>query len=209
MNAIDKKIKLRIIFQAFIIGFVLFYLNYLQLPSKFSNKSTKLLIMLILACMGLLYIMVRVCFKNVKKWEMVLYYVLNVLFVFTIVYCMVKLGEIAVDVARDTIPYEPNTPEYDNAYEDSEAIGLTNGFTFVLFGIPTCITTFIFMIIGIVLTCVQKEETIQTIKFQRTEPLEDKSINGTPNYCMNCGKKIDYRYAKFCTYCGKEIKYRK
>ena len=209
MSGIDKKVKLRIIFQAFILGFLLIYLNCLQLPADFSSESTRLLMLLILSCVGLLYIMVRVCFKNVKKWEMVLYYVLNVLFVFTIVYCTVTLGEIAVDVARDTIPFEANTPEYENAYEDAEAMGLTNGFTFVLFGIPTCITTFIFMIIGIVLTCVQKEETIQTINFQRTELLEDKSIKAASNYCMSCGKKNDYRYARFCTYCGKEIEYRK
>ena len=40
-------------------------------------------------------------------------------------------------------------------------------------------------------------------KTNETHPITDNK------HCKNCGKEVDYRYARFCEHCGTEIEFRK
>lgn len=222
MNLIDEKRKLRTTFQALIIVAMVFYLINLQLPKSFNSKSISLLILTIISCVGLVAIAVRVNCKNVRRWEMILYYILNVVFVYIIVHNVLELAYIAEDIQIDSIPYADGTEEYYNAYDEADDIGLIAGFMFVLLGIPSIIMTIIFAIVGIIQTCIQKNEiasneTLFEVKSNQSlaKDVEIKQQNesNTPqyvqhekaNFCSHCGKPVDAD-AKFCKHCGKEIK---
>ncbi|MBQ7797878.1 MAG: zinc ribbon domain-containing protein [Clostridia bacterium] len=211
MNLIDEKRKLRTIFQAFIVIVMALYLLNLELPSNFNGKSIMLLVLTIISCVGLLWIIIRVNCKNVRRWEMVLYYALNIIFVILIVYCVLQLSYIAADVARDNIPYAEGTEEYYNAYDDAEGIDLSAAFAFILLGIPSIIMTIIFAIVGITLTCTQGNSTVQPIQANSTivEPQQNASVNTANttrlNYCKYCGKKVDDDTI-FCKHCGNKLR---
>lgn len=221
MNLIDGKRKLRITFQALTIVAIVFYLMHLQLPKSFNSKSISLLILIMVSCVGLVSIAVRINCQNVRRWEMVVYYLLNIVFVWIIVYSVMELCYIAEQVEIDNIPYTNGTDEYYNAYDNAEEIGWIASFMFVLWGIPSIIMTIIFAIIGIIQTCIQKpqaeseellsvEDNLNAISDLKQEP-RDKHNNTNLNkdikinYCSYCGQKVDID-ANFCKYCGKEIK---
>ncbi|MBQ7880768.1 MAG: zinc ribbon domain-containing protein [Clostridia bacterium] len=219
MNLIDNKRKLRTTFQTLIVVAMVFYLMNLELPKSFSGKSIALLALTIISCVGLVAIMDRVNCKNVRRWEMILYYVLNIVFVWIIVICVMDLADIACDVARDNIPYADGTEEYYNAYDEIDMMGLTTAFKFVLLGIPSIVMTIVFAIVGIIQTLIQKPENessealdIEHSQLISNDAKEEQSTNDTNlskdikvNYCSYCGNKVDID-AKFCKYCGREIK---
>lgn len=217
MNLVDNKRKLRTTFQVLIIVAMVFYLMHLRVPKSFNSQATYWLIFTIISCVGLIAIALRVNCKNVKRWEMVLYYLLNVVFVYIIVHGVMELCYITVDIKRANIPYDTGTEEYYNAYDNIEEIGLIAGFKFVLCGIPSIIMTVIFTIIGIIQTCIQSQNS-NTLKVEDNQVLtsdlnniehnkkDNKNIQTIKaNYCSYCGQKINSD-ANFCKYCGKEIK---
>lgn len=215
MNNIDKNKKLRKSFQTVLIVLMAFIIINLYLPSSFTGKSTLLLILTIIACVGLVAIAIRFNFNNVKRWEVILYYILNIVFTIIIMSCVIELSDIAVDVARDKIPYAKGTTEYYDACEDIDSDALSSMFAFVIFGILGIIASIIFAIIGTIKTFVQKGENLDkqivlnngtSIKNNDNEIDSNSSLNNIKsNYCSYCGKQVDID-AKFCKHCGKEIK---
>ena len=200
----DNNKTLRISFQAVIIGAILLNLLNLDLPSEsYSGRAILLIFGLIISCAILIYIMIRVCFKNVKKWEMILYNVLNLICVYLIIYCIRELAFEKVDWLRE---HAIN----DEAYDDAEGVGLSAMFAFVLLGMPTFIMTLVFTIIGIVMTCIKKEPvtkamTDETEIVQSTHTSQKINNNQIIRFCRNCGCQTDID-AKFCRYCGKPTK---
>lgn len=215
MNNIDANKKMRITFQAVTIVLMAFILINLQIPSSFTGKSIGLLVLNIISCVGLIAIAIRMNCNNVKRWEMILYYLLNIVFVFSIFISSIELSDIAEDVAISKISYAKGTEEYHNACEDIELDALSSMFAFVIFGVLGIITSIIFAIIGIIKTFVQKAESLnkqtvlnnssamQSVDNEISSNLSSKNVKS--NYCSNCGKQID-KDAKFCKHCGKEIK---
>ncbi len=205
MNTNDVNKKMRIGFQIAILVVTAFNFTGLALPSTYSNKSTLMLTGLIVSCVGLVYIMVRVCMGNVKRWEMILYNILNLVFVYIIINSIRELSYARARLDRS------NAID-DDAYDDAEGIGLSAAFMFVLFGIPCIVMTLIFTIIGLVRTCVNKETTTQVVASvpQATaRPINANTV--APNnagqlmYCRHCGQQIAVD-ANFCKYCGKQLK---
>ena len=171
-----------------------------KLPSSFSAKSTGLLILFIIACAGLIGIAARGNCHNVKKWEMILYYLLNIVFVILIMYCAFELNDMAADVAVDKIPYEKGTEEYNYAYDDIDYDGLSSSFAFVIFGMLGIVLATIFAIVGIIKTCASKVEIVEQnqVVLSGENVLEQSNVkitnnshdNMKANYCSNCGQKL-------------------
>ena len=134
MNTNDVNKKMRIGFQIAILVVTAFNFTGLSLPSDYTNKTSLMLAGLIVSCVGLVYIMVRVCMGNVKRWEMVLYNILNLIFVYVII---TSIKELAYARAR----LDRSNALNNEAYDDAEGIGLSASFMFVLFGIPCIIMT--------------------------------------------------------------------
>lgn len=205
MNTNDVNKKMRIGFQIAILVATAFNFTGLSLPSTYSNKSILMLTGLIVSCVGLVYIMIRVCMGNVKRWEMILYNILNFVFVYIII---TSVRELAYARAR----LDRSNSLTDEAYDDAEGIGLSAAFMFVLFGIPCIIMTLIFSIIGLVRTCVNKQTSAQVVASvpQATAgPINQNTAvqnnAGQLMYCRHCGQQISAE-AQFCRYCGKQVK---
>ena len=102
-----KKRILRIVFQSVITGtFVLFGLIYLSSispmpePYMFTNKFTSMLFALFISYVGLIYILVRFCTKNVKKWEIILYNILNLVFITVLLILFYRFIQIIPKINR-------------------------------------------------------------------------------------------------------------
>ena len=202
MNSNDNNKTLRISFQAVLIGVMVLNLLSLNVPDGYTARAVFLALVLAISCATLIYIMVRVCFKNVKRWEMVLYNVLNLICICLIVYCIRELAFETMYVQRE------NAIDYDE-YDDAEGIGLSAMFVFVLLGIPSVIVALVFTIIGIVMTCVKNAPAVATTsdnqEDKQTKSTQDTNNNETPRFCRNCGCPTS-EDARFCRYCGKDIK---
>lgn len=209
-----------IIFQAIILASVLFYgVNIcLPLPAPKASLITldfiKPLIVLIVAYAILIYIMVRLCFKNVKKWEIVIYSILNVFLVIMIYVMMLELTVALQEIFQNSNPYDKTTEwqKYIDFNEEYEYIALPAGFLLFIFGGPNTIVTIIFGIISMVFAFIKpKPKFIEAnsvvdndIK-EQIKDIENKIEKDAIRYCIYCGKKVE-KDAKFCKYCGKEIR---
>ena len=219
----EKNSKRRItiiIFQAIILASVLFYgINIcLPLPAPKAGGITldfiRPLIVLIVSYAILIYILVRLCFKNVKKWEIVLYSILNVFLVIMIYVMFFELTIALQDMFQNSNPYDRTTEwqKYVDFNEEYEYIALPAGFLLFIFGVPNAIVASIFGIISMVFAfikpkpkligvhAVEDNETKEQIKGG-----ENKNEKDAIRYCVYCGKKVE-KGAQFCKYCGKEIK---
>lgn len=210
MNLVDKKRKLRIIFHAFILVAAVFFLFHLEieLPKNIPLKTLGLIVAVVFSFLSLLFIMVRVCFPNVKRWEMVIYYSLDIIFVCLIVYGVTELCYITSDYLINSIPYVQGTDEYYVLYDEADGIAWTAGFMFVLFGIPSALMTIVFTIVGITLTCTQSSgstQIVQPIIVNQNQPINPPQSIVKINYCRYCGNRVD-KGAKFCRTCGKQLK---
>jgi len=214
MNLNDNNKALRITFQAIIISAMIFNFMGFIVPGGWNAKSIAMLIFTIVSCAGLIFIIVRVSKDNVKRWEMLLYNILNVIFMIIIINCIRELAFEAMD-------YNKSIATNDDAYDDAEGIGLSAMFRFILFGIPSIIITTIFSIIGIIMTFVKNGKEVIPNGIQQTEmhtnniksseiqinnvqPINTDS-NENLEYCRYCGKRIN-EDSKFCKYCGKQLK---
>ena len=217
----EKHRTLSIPFQAIVLSSVLLYsfviLSDVPMPkaSWINGDFIKSLTLLAISYVGLVYIMVRVCFKNVKKWEIVLYNVLNVVFVILIyVQIFELLGEIQ-DIFQDHNPYDSKT-QWDNFInydEEYEYIALPAAFALFIYGIPNAIMTLVFAILSIVfafkkktenqVVTTQKESTQSGVMLNMNKP--QATQNKEIRFCAHCGKETE-KNAKFCKYCGKQIK---
>lgn len=198
---VDNKIKQRMKFQFIIIGLILFFGFGLIMYNGFFDSKISLMIIKIIMLAGLVYITVRMTCHNVKKWEIVLYNVLNVILIATfMIICL----------------FEKSVPSGMEAYiEDDFPSGSE-----ILRCIGVIIATIVLSVLSIVKS-LQKGKVVTEPKAQpamHTQEVvnqEEVKINPTvrkqtsivneANYCSNCGKPID-KGAKFCKYCGKEIK---
>ena len=140
----EKNSKRRItiiIFQAIILATVLFYgINIcLPLPAPKAGWITldfiRPLIVLIVSYAILIYIMVRLCFKNVKKWEIVIYSILNVFLVIMIYVMFFELTIALQDMFKNSNPYDRTTEwqKYIDFNEEYEFIALPAGFLLFIF----------------------------------------------------------------------------
>ena len=219
----EKHKPLRITFQAIILisvllyGFIVFSDVPVPKSSWINGDFIKSLILLTVSYIGLIYIMVRVCFKNVKKWEIILYNVLNVVFVIVIYVQIFQLLIEIQDMFQNHNPYNSKTQwdNYINYDEEYEYIALPAGVGLFVYGIPNAIMSLVFGIISIVLfikkqadnTISNSQEPKQTnniLEINQSNSQKFK-INNNVMYCKYCGKQLDIE-GKFCKYCGKEIK---
>jgi len=195
MNSVDKKRKIRIVLLAFILSGALLNLCAVNFPSKIAGKDSLYLVMLIFAWVVLVGLFVRSCFKNVKKWEVLTYYIVAVVCVALMVYCNMRLGLVA-------------SGEYKLA-DDSEAVGLEVMFEFVLIGLGSVLTTLVLSVIGIIVLFVNtKEKNIKnsTNNVLKNEKMLQKAVKNENNlkFCRFCGKQI-LKDSKFCEYCGEDL----
>lgn len=205
----NNKSRKKITFQAIILAMALIYLIcLLDLPKQFNARASALMVMVIISFIGLIYILIRNCCNNVKKWEVILYYILNIIFMIVITYAVMELTCIKSEMLENNNPYNQDTQleQWYNFDEDAEYIGLGAMLGFFLLGIPFILATIIFSIIGIVKS---NKSQVETANIHITEGLEKEGKVLNKNiktiYCSYCGKMIDVD-ASFCKYCGKKIK---
>lgn len=208
MNFVENNKKLLKVSVGILIVCMFPILLNLYLPSSFTAKSITLLILNIFAFIGLVAIAIRVNSRNVRKWEMVLYYLLNIVFVVVIVATSISLSTIAVDVRRHNIPYAPQTDDYLNAYDNIEGDALSITFLAIIFGFISFNIALISGIIGIIKIFVSKnknKENVSTnIKEIEIDNVEQHKHKAQEIYCSYCGKLLDGD-AIFCKYCGKKL----
>lgn len=212
----------RIVFQALITGGLLLYgllfLLSLGMPSidLFTNKLSAMVIALVVSYSGLIYFLVRMCSKNVRKWEVVLYNILNVVFAVIIVSVMKEMIEVVQEIFRNNNPYDQNVNpdewyEYD---EDCDYIPFVPLILYIFFGNGAKIATFVLSILSITFTFVKKSEpapieikqdAINETNIENKEEVKNNKEERKVSYCIYCGKKTDPE-AKFCKYCGNKIR---
>lgn len=218
----EKFKPLRITFQAIILCSVLLYgcMILAEVPMPNSNwingDFVKSLIFLVVSYVVLIYILVRMCFKNVKKWEIVLYSVINVICVIVIFVHLFEISSAIQDMFKNHNPFDSKTQwdNYINYDEEYEYIAMPAGFGLFIFGIPNAITSLVFGIISIVVSLKkQVEKPISNIsESKQTNEVLNTTQKNSPEiksddvkYCKYCGKQLDEE-GKFCKYCGKQIK---
>ncbi len=187
----SQKKSVYIIFQAIILVGMIFSLAALSMPKLNSIKAVLLFMLLIISYAAIIFFMVRLNCKNVKKWEIILYSALNIVFVTIIVVCIVQLSFISSGQSSDA--------------DKREGIGLGSLFWFCLLGVPQIILALIFGIISIIRASVSKNNAIQEII--KTKEIKNSKEFKVPetNFCRFCGKQIE-QDSKFCKFCGKQIK---
>jgi len=172
------------------------------------------LIVLIVSYAILIYILVRLCFKNVKKWEIVVYSILNVFLVIMIYVMMLELTIALQDIFQNSNPYDRTTEwqKYIDFNEEYEYIALPAGFLLFIFGVPNAIVASIFGIISMVFAFIKPKPKligVHAVADNKTKEQikggENKNEKDAIRYCVYCGKKVE-KGAQFCKYCGKEIK---
>ncbi len=220
----EKHRSLRITFQAIILCSVLLYgfIILSDIPTPNSNwintDFIKSLIFLIVSYAILIYILVRMCFKNVKKWEIILYNIINVICVIIIFVYLFEITSAIQDMFQNHNPFDHKNQwdEYINYDEEYEYIAMPAGFGLFIFGIPNTILAFVFAVITMVVSfrtvIVKRVDNNQEEPKQANDMLDinlntsqEMKINNEDMYCKYCGKQFDVD-GKFCKYCGKEIK---
>ena len=104
----------------------------------FKIKVEGYFICAIISLVILSILLVRVCFRNVKKWEMLIYYILGFILYVILVYAIFRSGLISAG-------------EYDSA-DSNESVGFFSMFRLIFVGVPSIIVCFVLNVIGLVLT---------------------------------------------------------
>ena len=139
MKNIDERRKLRIVFFAIILT-----LTVLNMIWGFKDKFNAYLVVEIVAFAVLLAIFVRICFKNVSKLEMVIYYIIAIICFALIVFTSMMSGFTSME-------------KYDKA-DDIVSVGLTSLIRFLLVGLPSAFVVLILCIIGLVMALRKPKE---------------------------------------------------
>lgn len=216
---------LRIIFQSVIIGCMLFYgLIYISSATLASSSTiVSMALSLIVLYGALIFFLVRSLSRNMRRWESILYNILNIIFViaiFIIAKNMLKISDEIFDLEN---PYDPylETEAYDAYYEHHQYTNMGSYLSNYLFGFLFTVGTIILSILSMVFSLrksanhvaeLAQPKVVEEVVATQEEKVETKpkatkqrKEENVIKFCYNCGKPID-KGAKFCKYCGKEIK---
>ena len=216
---------LRIIFQSVIIGFMLFYgLIYLASSTLYSSITLMgMKFSLIVLYGALIFFLIRSLSRNMRRWEAILYNILNIIFVIAIFIIARKMLEISDEIFDLENPYDPylESDSYNEYYEHYQYINtgsyLCNYLFGFLFTVGTIILSTLSMIFSLMKSANHVAELAQPKVVEEVVVTQEEKVETKPKatkqtkeenvikFCYNCGKPID-NGAKFCKYCGKEIK---
>ena len=188
---IDNKRALRITFFSIIGCLTLFYLLLTELPNKFHGEDVAYLVCAIVILILLISIYVRIYFKNVRKIEMIIYYIVVPILLILLVAMVFNLGFVSAGYNKDA--------------DSREGIGLTILLMFFIFGLPVLFISTILCIVGLVVTLSSKNKT------EEKKVVVDKNISGNKgsegievNFCKYCGNAVD-KSSIYCGKCGSKI----
>lgn len=177
-----KNKSLNLIMQSIVVGLGLYTIFSIDIMFNYVNGNILLhQILFFIGWAFYIFSLIRICNKNVKKAELIVYHLLSIFVSFVIAFCLFYVGV--------------GTEEFLGV-EDS---GLGYFFQFILMGVPYIIVSFVLEIITLVKTAVTKT------KSNIIENNSDKNIKqNKTEFCRYCGNKISQGSA-FCKYCGKKI----
>lgn len=162
----ENKKKLITIFQIIILALGVFYIFEARVMFRYYNVTALILqIVYFLSWAFLIYATMRIPRKSLRKWEAILYFVLDIICVGLIVWSVFYVG----------VTYED--------FIDVEDSGLGYMFMMILYGIPYCIATVVLSVISIIKIVFtktnnkEKENTITAINELEANIQKKKEIN--------------------------------
>ena len=186
----ENKNKLITTMQTLILALGFIYLIEARVMFKYYNlKALAWQILYFISWIFIIYATARMPRKSLRKWEAILYFVLDIICVGIIVHSVFYVG----------VAFE------DFLGEEDPGIGYM--FMMFLCGIPYFTVTLILSIISIVKIgfSKQKRDFTQdtTISVKELETTKQKEELNLEEYCSYCGKVIKSN-ANYCKHCGKK-----
>lgn len=188
---IDNKRALRITFFSVIGSLTLLYLLLTELPNKVYGKDILCLFGAIVILILLISIYVRIYFKNVRKFEMIIYYIVVPILLILLVTLVLNLGFISAGYNKDA--------------DSREGIGLTILLIFFIFGLPILFISTVLCIVGLIVTLVSRNTTEEKIVVIEKNSENNCSEEIEINFCKNCGTSVDQN-SNYCGKCGSKIR---
>lgn len=187
----ENKNKLITTMQTLIFALGFLYLIEARVMFKYYNlKALVWQIAYFISWGFLFFATIRMSRKSLKKWEAILYFILDIACVALIIHSVFYVG----------VTYED--------FLDAEDSGLGYMFMMILYGLPYLAITLTLSIISLVKLILtkpgnQSSEKMETIVANVNKTAEEKEQSNEVGYCSFCGKQINSN-ANYCKYCGRK-----